>query len=195
MQWEILIIPLIALGVWILGTLFKSEDDKTKKLVGRRGNLSSRTPPGRRGVTDLDRFLEEARRRREPEERRKVPPTPSRAEAVRPPVRERPPRQQPSPRVVTPVSIQEEAVIALPVPRPVAPPPVAQPTPALPSPNLGEGRMGAPPTREAPPPPAPATRSSPIAQQVRSLLSKPQTAATAFVLREIFDRPLCKRRR
>jgi len=182
MHWEILIIPLIALGVWIIGTLFKSEDDKTKKVAGRRGNMPGRTPPGRRGVTDLDRFLEEARRRREPEESRKVAPSPSRAPVGRPPLRERPTRQPPPPRVATPVIVQEEAVV-LPVPRPVAPPPVAQPAASPPS------------AREAPPPPAPAARPSPIAQQVRSLLSKPQTAATAFVLREIFDRPLCKRRR
>jgi hypothetical protein len=191
MHWEILIIPLIALGVWIIGTLFKSEDDKTKKAVGRRfpyppqnggGRGGVRTPPGRRGVTDLDRFLDEARRRREPEERRKAPPSPSRAPEARPPLRERPTRQQPPPRPDTPVIVPEEAVV-LPVPRPIAPPPVAQP---VASPPLA---------REAPPPPAPATRPSPIAQQVRSLLSKSQTAATAFVLREIFDRPLCKRRR
>jgi hypothetical protein len=75
------------------------------------------------------------------------------------------------------VIVPEEAVV-LPVPRPIAPQPVASPTLA----------------REAPPSPAPATRPSPIAQQVRSLLSKPQSAATAFVLREVFDRPLCKRR-
>jgi hypothetical protein len=177
MHWEILIIPLIALGVWIIGTLFKSEDDKTKKAVGRRGNISARTPPGRRGVTDLDRFLEEARRRREPEERLKAPPSPSRAPAARPPLRERPTRQQPPPRPDTPVIVPEEAVV-LPVPRPVA------------QPVASSGLA-----REAPPPPAPVTRPSPIAQQVRSLLSKPQTAATAFVLREVFDRPLCKRRR
>jgi hypothetical protein len=181
MHWEILIIPLIALGVWIIGTLFKSEDEKTKQGVGRRGKVSGRAP-GRRVVTDLDRFLEEARRRREPEERRKVP-QPSRAPVARPPLRERPTRPQEPPRVATPVIVKEEVLVALPAPRPVAPPPVAQP---VTSPTLA---------REASPPPAPSTRTSPIAQQVRSLLSKPQTAAAAFVLREIFDRPLCKRRR
>jgi hypothetical protein len=47
-----------------------------------------------------------------------------------------------------------------------------------------------------PPRTTPATpRSAPVSQQVRSLLGKPQAAATAFVMREIFDRPLCRRRR
>jgi hypothetical protein len=200
MHWEILIIPLIALGVWIMGTLFKNEDDKTKKVVGRRppfspqngGGRGGGRAPGQRVGTDLDRFLEEARRRREPEERRKAPP-PSRAPAARPPLRERPTRPQEPPRLATTPSIPpnsgrdrggaEEGVVVLPVPRPVAKVPVAEPVSSLPS------------AREAPPPSVPSTPSSPIVQQVRSLLSKPQTAATAFVLREIFDRPLCKRRR
>lgn len=190
MHWEILIIPLIAVGVYILSALFKSEDDKTKKGVGRRppfspqngGGRGGGRAPGRRVVTDLDRFLEEARRRREPEERRKAPPPPSRAPVARPPLRERPTRPQEPPRLAAPVIVKEEAVV-LPAPRPVAPPPVAEPIAIPPS------------SRETPPPPAPPTRSSPIAQQMRSLLSQPQTVATAFVLREIFDRPLCKRRR
>jgi hypothetical protein len=191
MRWEILIIPLIALAVWIIGTLSKNEDDKTKKVVGRRppfspqsggGKGGGRTPGRRAAATDLDRFLEEARRRREPEERRQVPPSPSRTPPVRPPLRERPTRPQ-EPRLATPVIVKEEAVFVLPAPRPLAQPPVAEPVASPPS------------AREAPPSPAPSTPTSPIAQQVRSLLSKPQTAATAFVLREIFDRPLCKRRR
>ncbi|HTU19176.1 MAG TPA: hypothetical protein VMG10_14040 [Gemmataceae bacterium] len=184
MHWEIAIIPLIALGVWIIGTLFKSEDEKLKKGVGRRGNASSRAP-GRRVGTDLDRFLEEARRRREPEERRKAPPSPARDPAPRPPLRERPSQPREMPRRPAPLIAKEEVVVALPAPRPVAPPPVAEPVASLAL------------AREAslPPPPTSVTRPAPIPQQVLSLLSKPQSAATAFVLREIFDRPLCKRRR
>jgi hypothetical protein len=203
MHWEILIIPLIALGVYIFSSLFRSEDDKTKKGVGRRPPFAPQTGGGRGGgrapgrrvvVTDLDRFLEEARRRREPEERRQAPPPPpSRAPAARPPLRERPARPQEPPRLATPPSHPpkigggkggaEEAVVALPVARSLASPPAAEPV---------AGSLSA---REAPPLAVPPTPSNPIVQQVRSLLSKPQTAATAFVLREIFDRPLCKRRR
>lgn len=182
-HWEILIIPLIALGVWILGTLVKSEDEKTKKGVRRPGSVSTRGP-GRRPVTDLDRFLEEARRRREAEESPKPPPVPPpvRTPIARPPLRERPTRQREAPpRVAAPVIRTTEVPVAQPVEQPALVEPVSTVVPA----------------RDATPPPPIETRPaqvSPILQQVRSLLSKPQTAGTAFVLRELFDRPLCQRR-
>jgi hypothetical protein len=195
MHWEILIIPLIALGVWILGTLFKGEDERLKKNV-RRPNGPPRRPPPRRPVTDLDRFLEEARLRREAEERRKAPPPPPpRPSISRPPLSERPPRQRETPqRPVRPTIRIEEIPVALPADRPVAVPVVAEAVLVAPRPK---------PATETPsstsPPAIPIatceTRLSPLLQQVRSLLSKPQTAGTAFVLREIFDRPLCRRRR
>jgi hypothetical protein len=187
MHWEILIIPLIALGVWIIGTLFKSEDDKTKKGIRSRDGFPARAP-GRRPVTDLDRFLEEARRRREAEERptpRPVPP-PARVPVTRPPLRERPLRPREAPRLAPPPVPKEEVVVAVPMPRPIPPPPVAEPTPA---PPLALESLVLPSSAPA------SARPAPVLQQVRSLLSKPQTAASAFVLREIFDRPLCKRRR
>ena len=187
MHWEILIIPLIALGVWILGTLFKpAEDDKMKKGIRRPGDVSGRGSV-RRPVTDLDRFLEEARRRREVEERPKPPPSPAlaRPATARRPQRPAPPREFPS--FVAPVVRKAEVPIAIPVAQPVVEP--ARPEPVL----------AAVPTREVSPPPAPSVPRqkppSPILQQVRSLLSKPQTAGAAFVLREIFDRPLSMRRR
>ncbi len=187
MHWEILIIPLIALGVWIIGTLFKSEDDKAKKAMRGRGNFSGRAP-GRRPVTDLDRFLEEARRRRETEDRPKPPPAPppTRAPVARPPLRERPSRPRETPRPAVPALRKEEVGVTVPT-RPAAPAVLAEPVPSPPLPPL-----------EAPTPPATITappRAAPVVQQVRALLSKPQTAGAAFVLREIFDRPLCKRRR
>jgi hypothetical protein len=187
MHWEILIIPLIALGVWIIGTLFKSEDEKAKKSVRSRGNLPGRAP-GRRPVTDLDRFLEEARRRREAEDRPKPAPAPpsSRVPAPRPPLRERlsPPRE--APRLSVPALPKEEILDVLPVVRPTAPPTVAEPVAV--APRALESAKSSPTPTLSP-------RFAPVPQQVRSLLSKPQTAAAAFVLREIFDRPLCKRRR
>lgn len=191
MHWEILIIPLIALGVWILGTLFKTgEDNKMKKGVRRPGNVSGRGS-GRRPVTDLDRFLEEARRRREAEERSKapLPPPPARPTTTRAPRRPTPPREMPP--VATPVVRSVEVPLAVSVAPPVVQPARAEPV-----------AVAAPPRDVSPPlplPPAPSTgrekAPSPILQQVRSLLSKPQTVGTAFVLREIFDRPLCMRRR
>ena len=190
MHWEILIIPLIALGVWILSTLFKGgEDERLKRGARRPGDLSGRMPP-RRPVTDLDRFLEEARQRREAEERRQAPPPPPpiRTAIARSPLRERPSQSREAPVArPAPTAIRKgEVPVAIPVARPVSRPPVAE-------------LVLLEPADEAAPPPAPPTtrvaRPSPIVQQVRSLLSKPQTAGAAFVLREIFAPPLCRRRR
>jgi hypothetical protein len=198
-HWEILIIPLIALGVWLLGTLFKDENEAAKRAPRRPGSPPGRGP-ARRPVTDLDRFLEEARRRREAEERRKVPPAPPpRPATTRAPLSERPSRNLDVPSRPVPTSRRtEEAPVPLPVSRPV-------PQPATIREAAAEAALLVPrpqPLAEAPPPPPPATpattrdtRPSPIVQQVRALLSKPQSAGTAFVLREIFDRPRCQRRR
>ncbi len=194
MHWEILIIPLIALGVWILGTLFKGEEERLKKNA-RRPSAPARQPLPRRPVTALDRFLEEARLRREAEERRKAPPPPPPPSISRPPLSERPLRQRETPpRPARPPKRTEEIPVALPVARPVTPPVVAEAVLVTPRPQ---------PATETPPSPPPpavpivprATPSSPILQQVRSLLSEPRTAGAAFALREIFDRPLCMRRR
>lgn len=178
MHWEILIIPLIALGVWILGTLFKGEDERNKR--GARGPGGSvRRAPSRRPVTDLDRFLEESRRRREAEERERVLPVPPPRPVVsRPPLRERvaKPRETP-PRIAPAMPPQESPPVAVPVARPVEEP-VAQAPPLPP----------APPTRSQ-------DRPSPILRHVRTLLSSPQSAGAAIVLREILDRPRCMRRR
>jgi hypothetical protein len=199
MHWEILIIPLIALVVWLLGTLFKGENDPAKRGTRRPGSPSGRVP-ARRPVTDLDRFLEEARRRRESEERRKAPAAPPpRTAPTRVPLSERPSRNlDVASRPVPTARRVEEVTAAVPAARPV-------PQPATIREAASEAALVVPrpqPVTEAPPPPpppAPATtresKPSPIAQQVRSLLSNPQSAGAAFVLREIFDRPRCQRRR
>lgn len=178
MHWEILIIPLIALGVWILGTLFKGEDERNKRGARGPGGSVRRAPP-RRPVTDLDRFLEESRRRREAEERERVLPAPQPRPVVsRPPLRERvaKPRETP-PRTAPTMAPQESPPVAVPVARLVEEP-LAQ---------------------ASPPPPVSPTRSqdrpSPILRQVCALLSRPQSAGAALVLREILDRPRCLRRR
>ena len=182
MHWEILIIPLIALGVWILGALVKGEDDKNKKPVRRPGNASGRAP--RRPATALQRFLEDARRRETEDTPQPPPPRPSIARA---PLRERPvqPRETP-PRLASRSKRREERPVAVPVARPVAQAVAVVAEAVIDVPVRAE--PSAPTTTRA-------TQSSPIAQQVLSLLSNPQTAATAFVLREIFDRPLSQRRR
>src|SRR5579871_1165062 len=190
-HWEILIVPLIALGLWVLSTIFKgSEDDRAKKGQRRPGTPSGRSP-ARRPVTDLDRFLEEARRRREAEERPQPPPPPPRPPVARPPLRDRPtPLRRQPPSRPTPTLRNDEGLVTVPVARPIERPSTAEPI------------VVAPAATEAPPAASPPTvtsaretRSSPIIKQVRALLSRPQTIGAAFVLHEILDRPLCKRRR
>lgn len=108
MNWEVLIIPLIALGVWIIGTVFGKTDEPTLRRPARR------RPEGQRSTgpatADLDRFLEEARRKREgkPSQPEPIPvaelvpqprPIPPRPEPIRPtPTAE---RQPPKPREIS----------------------------------------------------------------------------------------------
>jgi hypothetical protein len=222
MHWEVLIVPLIALGVWILGTLFRSEEEKRTQAPVRRPQ-GARVPGGGRPVTDLDRFLEEARRRREAAEKRlPVPPDRSDEPVV---VRPTPPRKTPEARPVRPSERLQPPARPVPTARPVEAVPVAipvatpVPTPApapppAPRPRLAEvvletvaQPVPALAVPEPPPPLAmPETSSlaavvprvqslSPALAQAYALLRSPQTAAAAFVLREILDRPLCQRRR
>jgi len=69
---EIFIIPLIALAVYILQYVFKGPEDN--KQQGQRRPGAPRTNPGkpRRQVSDLDRFLEETRKRKQQEEGKPV---------------------------------------------------------------------------------------------------------------------------
>jgi hypothetical protein len=94
MHWEILVIPLIAFGVWILGSIFRGAEEAAKERARRRPGEDGPAKP-RRGGTDLDRFLEEARRRREAAEQAKagtaatssIDPFPSRRRRRRAPLR------------------------------------------------------------------------------------------------------------
>jgi hypothetical protein len=183
-HWELLLIPLIALGVWILSTIFRSvEDEREKNRPRRSGEQGNRPRPtaSRRPVTDLDRFLEDARRRREGPPRRAPEPRP--APRVERPVSRPVPTLEALPAAVpTPRSVPE--VWRAPVPQvlPVAPPPL--PLPEIPL---------------AVPPPAGAARParpvSPFLTQLAGLLQKKDSLRAALVLREIFDRPLCDRPR
>jgi|SRR5579875_2554203 len=201
MHWETFLVPLIALGVWLLSTLLRREEDKPKAGAVRRGNGPDR-PPRRRGAMDLQRFLEEVRRRRELEERQQMPP--SRPSTARPPLlRERSPQPRQTPRPAKPAVVKEEIAVALPAPPPAPSPPspddssVSKTISGTDFSSAGRQAEAVPvhQARVAPVAKPVVTRPGPIVQQVRSLLSTPQTAAVAFVLREIFDRPLCKRRR
>jgi hypothetical protein len=216
MHWEVLIVPLIALGVWILGTLFRNEEDERAR-QRRRGSLEGggvRVPP-RRPVTDLDRFLEEARRRREAAERGRSSSPAAATEAppprpMRPPLQQdRPAREAPRrPRSSSPAGPPRRPAAEVPVARavPSSPPPAeadvvrvvraeSVPVPVAPIPVAEP----VPPARALPAPAMPQPGRgqvrNPILTQVVALLRSPQAAGTALVLREIFDQPLCRRPR
>ncbi|MBI1913287.1 MAG: hypothetical protein HYS12_00790 [Planctomycetes bacterium] len=215
---EILIIPLIALAVWVLQYLFRGPDENKPANRARPGQARpGNRPPQRRPVTDLDRYLEETRRRRQQEENRPViiaevvPEPPPRIE----PERRRPPAPRPAPRVE-----RRPARVPSPAPEPVRRPSVQ---PETVRPVLLESAPVAVPVPEALPARAPTsvpqgpeqnlrkvalpdvldTRSRAQRQADASLLlgeltrlfRTPQGMAAALVLQEVLGRPLSQRRR
>jgi hypothetical protein len=225
MGFEVFLILLVPLGVWILSSVFKSEDERP----GSRQGNGSRPTAQRRPVTDLERFLEEARRRRESADKRQQPegeaparPAPSRE--VRPssgserrPARTPPPPPQPRRRQVEgpaprsnrpPVlleAVPDSSTVVLtpriepprPEPRRVEPlrPLPAEPSRSMPVPAPTPVVSAAPPLPPAPPVAGSRTAPPPAVAQLVELLRSPRSAATAIILREVFDQPLCRRRR
>lgn len=192
MNWEILIFPLIALGVWILSTIFRGvEEQREKNRPPRPREEGASVKVPRRPVSELDRFLDEARRRREAAQQR---------------------QQQTAPVLVEPIPE------AIPLPRP-APKPAPAPAPASPLPRKIERPALQPtePPRRAPEPapavpvvqtlaqsqasthsPVPGTtvqarKLSPVLARLMPLLKDRPSLGTAFVLNEIFGRPRCEK--
>ena len=204
-----LVFTIIGFGIWILVTLFRKAEEE------RQRNL--RRPPGgvRRPVTDLDRFLEEARRRKEgqarapadapwaqPVGRQPRPAREGRPAAPRPP--ERPGEFVPSVR-----RSASEQRPQVPIARPTVTPSgqrFAEAPPAAPVilelvEEVATPALGLPSVAQAPPPPAaplggvlarPANNLSPVLANLPILLKQPQTIAAVFALREIFGPPLCR---
>jgi hypothetical protein len=180
-MWEVWVVPIIAIAVWILGSLMKgSEPERSDRPPGPGG---PRPQPGEPGATrprspgDLDKFLQEIQRRRRAAEERERPPQP---QAERPPERtvERVPlSEQPAPR---PRPQQPARPVQAPPPRrrPVrsvpdqpAGPPLARPVPEPRRPRVPAREVPAepplevipvPPRLRPPPTPAPSP-SAPVA--------------------------------
>jgi hypothetical protein len=175
-DWKVLIIGLIPLGVWILSTIFRGIED------AREQEKQPRPAPGERPVkaprrpsSELDRFLDEARRRREVSPKRRAEPEPV-LEAL--PVA-KPPEPPPPPRVEKRAPSPSKARET----RKAEPPP---PVVVL-------------PVELPPPPPAPArlpprSQPSPALAKVVGMLRDRNAVAMAVALREILDRPLSQRR-
>ena len=213
MNWELLIVPLIALGVWILTSIFRGAEEAKDQ---PRQPAPGATPPSR-PASELDRFLEEARRRRD---KAQAPPAPEEVPlampvAVLPPVAP-PPRPEPKPRK------REPQVTSSPRKREPAPasssratneplmariedrPSFVNPASAQANPMMAlPTNMETPslPTLPSPTMNTPATANdqsrrdaSPLRAALSSMLRDRKSLATAFILHEILDKPLCMRR-
>ncbi len=203
MDWIKWLVPLIILAGYILSHLAKNREEPRRS---QRPPLPPPLPPrdsgerpaARRSPSEVDRFLEEVRRRRETGEKPTVPAArepSSRGERERPrpaskitaaePVlrpqrtgREEPPKPRPARR---PSGAQEAAPFAKLVPAPAPAPPSLAETAAA------QAVMHFP---------SPAAKPvSPAAQQLLELLKTPQSLQTAILLREVLDRPRCRRPR
>jgi hypothetical protein len=201
---EFVLILLVPLAVWILSSIFKSEEDRP----GARPAAGNRPPVQRRPVTDLERFLEEARRRREMTASRQQPaaeaprPAPMREKRPPPVMEQRPTRAPQEPRrrqVESPAPRRQPVLLeavadATPVVAPAPPEEMARVADAA---QRAAAAALVVPTRVAAPPrpAAPRAQTSPALRHLAALLRSPQSAGTAIVLREVFDQPLCRRRR
>jgi hypothetical protein len=213
MKWEALIIPLIGLGVWILSTIFRGREEQQQQERTRRPRAEgSGQRPSRRPATDLDRFLEEARARRKTESKpvEQERPAPVILEALpaeRLPERpQRSPERRPKPRTaaatapvarpVEPPLAQPVALVAPPVVEHLSAPPVAAAPAPLPEMRVPtQNPEGTPVRAVVKVPPTQPRRPSPAALKLMEMLKDKQSLMTAMMLREVFDRPLCQRRR
>jgi len=215
--WQVLAIPLLIFAAWLISNLFKPGEDVKDRPRGPRDGGRQGGP--KRGTSDLDRFLAQTRQRRQAQEQQRPTeprpaPQPQRTLSQRPsqrPTEQRPagrgqPEQRPQrlrdPYAApsTPVS-QRPTSQSVPTGRPVLLELVPEETP---QPALKSVETRAPsPTEPAAAPPVATTTAPVVAGRVRptsavmvqvvKLLRSPQSAAVGFVLREILDRPRCKR--
>jgi hypothetical protein len=216
MEWLKLIIPLIVAAVWIISHLAAGNQEKQQRRPPPRPlppddpNQEGRRP--RRASAELEQFLEEVKRRKELEqipeailvadEPPRVPPPLPLPRPVEP--RRDEPRRRSVPIGSKPAQRRLEPVVVVPPVPPPLPRPAAMPAPA-PVQVVEPVRLTPVPPPPPPPPPAAPAGSRPevISTKARSeaiilvheLLRKRRSLAGAFLLREIFDKPLSKRRR
>ncbi|MFO0879721.1 MAG: hypothetical protein U0840_20430 [Gemmataceae bacterium] len=209
MDWKVIIIGLIPLAVFILSTIFRSVEEA-------RDNRKPRTPPDfppqparRRPGSELDRFLQESRQRRDKppaEKPRQVEPSP-------PPVATPtlwPETSSPDPTPLAPRPDKTAARPTQPAPaRKQKDPPARRAQPAIVAPSRPPATVEALPQHPAPPPapalptalpappPAPVNAArpagSPALTRVLGLLRSGDGLAAAMILHEVFEPPLSKR--
>jgi hypothetical protein len=194
MPWAILLIALVVIGVVVVANVFRSAAEEERERERRRAGR-----PGR-PVTDLDRFLDEARRRRDEGDRRRRPaPRPDAIEVDRPPSRRalvQPPPLRSATRPVARPGVPFPAAAGPAFATPPGPPPrsSSSPAPIVLKPADEEPILNALPVASAPPSGTPTgTGRSATVAQAFTLLRSPQAAGAAWLLREILDEPRCRR--
>ena len=194
-MWHLWAVVIIAVVVWVLSNLLRgASEDQRRKRDRPGGEREGRRP---RVATDLDRFLDEARRRRVagPEAKPPVARAVEVSEARPVPRRPiRPPVAPPPPKVI----IRD----VVPAARPVLARPALSARLAAPAEPILEvipvASTAAARRPEAPPAPAtvvtrPQAVVPPALRQVVSLLRSSQGLRTAVVLNQVFGPPLCRR--
>lgn len=192
MRWEVLLVPLIAMVVAILASVFRGAEEAKRRNNNQRqgtGPESQRERP-RTDSSGIDQFLEEIRRRqaerqdsarttqREMRKPRQAPPTAPAEERPMPPVElpPQPPRRREVP--ILAVALEVPIVPAIAVPEVPIARPVFSAAPVVNVPRTeGTAAAGA------------------VRTHLAAILKTKPGLRTAFVLREIFDTPMCQRRR
>jgi hypothetical protein len=192
MEWWQLVFALIIIAAYVVKHILSLQQERQAteqrelgKDIPQRVEVAPTDEELTHQRTELDRRIEEVvELRTEIEETRPVRTRSIPMPMPKPPLVKRPvPRYEPQvPSQQRPLPALIRRVPSAPTPAPVV---VAVPTPAAP---IDRKVLAV-----ALPPPAKA--ENPIARQLRELLKDRQTLAAAFVLREIFDRPVCGRRR
>ena len=213
-DWMVIVFVAVSIVIGLIVTAIrKAEEERQRKMLPPRADRP------RRPTTDLDRFLEEARRRRgeeivepparpaqQPWARPAARPPQSRRRA--PPIAQRPAARPPAfPSSVRRPSAPSQELAPLPVP---PPPPKQSRAPVILEIVPDDDDESAPAAAPAsallaamPPPPPPQavailgrpTRQvSPVVKQLQGMLGQPQGMATAFVLSEVFGPPRSRRR-
>ncbi len=195
MEWLKLLIPIIAVAVYIISQLAANQQNRRKPAPRPLPPPDDFEPPReRRPSPDLEKFLEEVRQRKEEKDRRQEaeaeePPRRQPEPRRRLPVTTKPPRRRDEPVIVVqPASLpagSSSRTVTMPssVPAGVAP---VQATQAPPPPPQALHRPEALPTR---------TPQSASVKMVGELLKNRQALSAALLLREILGPPLSRRRR
>lgn len=184
MNWQIWIVPVIALAVWILLQMRAPDAPPQPPRQRPPEGDRPRQPSG-----DVGRFLEEIERLRRQSAPERREPSPPLTESAGPAAFERPspplPPPPPRPRVEMP-KVKKPRPIPVKIVAPTATLPILDVLPADPP------RPQAAPTVAAPQKPR---RVAPATAPLISLLQTPGSLQTAILLQEVLGPPRCRRQR